>query len=206
MDEARQVSSLPAARNGLVTFGSLNNFCKVTPQTLAAWGRLLQITPQSRLILHMRQGAHREELLKFFEQQGISRQRLQLVDWLGIADYFRLYEQVDIALDPFPHGGGTTTCDALWMGVPVVSLAGQTAVSRGSLSILSNLGLAELVAFDADRYVEIAAKLATDLGRLNELRSGLRNRMQKSPLMDEPRFARNIEAAYRDMWHRWCAK
>ena len=206
MAEAPEVSSLPAARNGMVTFGSMNNFCKVTQPTLAAWSRLLQVIPQSRLILHMRQGAHREELLRSFEQQGIARQRLVLMDWLNIAEYFKNYAQVDIALDPFPHGGGTTTCDALWMGVPVVSLAGQMAVSRGSLSILSNLGLADLVAFDVDRYIQIAANLAADLPRLGELRSSLRGRMQKSPLMDEPRFARHIEAAYREMWHRWCVR
>jgi predicted O-linked N-acetylglucosamine transferase (SPINDLY family) len=144
-------------------------------------------------------------LLKFFAQQGIVRDRLILQDWLKGREYFRLYEQIDVALDPFPHGGGTTTCDALWMGVPVVSFAGQTAVSRGGLSILSNLGLAELVASDVDRYVQIARELAVDLPRLGELRSNMRSRMQKSPLMDEPRFARQIEAAYRDMWRRWCA-
>lgn len=205
MAGAPDVSSLPALRNGFVTFGSLNNFCKVTRPTLVAWCRLLQIVSRSRLILHTRQGSHREELLKFFEQQGILRERLILQDWLKGGEYFRLYEQIDVALDPFPHGGGTTTCDALWMGVPVVSFAGQTAVSRGGLSILSNLGLAELVASDVDHYVQIASELAVDLPRLGELRSNMRARMQKSPLMDEPRFARQIEAAYRDIWQRWCA-
>ena len=205
MAEAPQVSRLPSSLSGLVTFGSLNNFCKVTRPTLVAWIRLLQSIPESRLILHTRQGAHREELLGCFERQGISRQRLILIDWLNAAQYFRLYEQIDVALDPFPYGGGTTTCDALWMGVPVVSLAGQTAVSRGGLSILSNLGLADLVAFDVDDYVEIARKLAVDLPRLREFRGNLRDRMQTSPLMNEPRFARHIEAAYRDMWRRWCA-
>jgi predicted O-linked N-acetylglucosamine transferase (SPINDLY family) len=206
MAEAREVSSLPGSRNGYVTFGSLNNFCKVTHPALVAWSRLLHSVPESRLLLHTRQGAHRDLLLAFFEQQGILRQRIILTDWLNATEYFRLYDQIDLALDPFPYGGGTTTCDALWMGVPVVSLAGQTAVSRGGFSILSNLGLADLVAFDPDRYVEIAGKLAADLSRLAELRTSLRGRMQQSPLMDEPRFARNIEAAYRHMWYRWCAQ
>ena len=120
--------------------------------------------------------------------------------------YFGIYERIDVALDPFPYGGGTTTCDALWMGVPVVSLAGQTAVGRGGLSILSNVGLPELVAADAEQYVRIAVELAHDLSRLSELRATLRDRMQASPLMDAPRFARNVEAAYREMWRRWCAK
>jgi protein O-GlcNAc transferase len=113
---------------------------------------------------------------------------------------------MDIALDPFPYGGGTTTCDALWMGIPVVSLAGQTGVGRGGLSILSNIGLADLVAGNVDEYVQIASGLAGDLLRLSKLRATLRERMQKSPLMDAPHFARNIEAAYREMWRQWCRR
>src|SRR5581483_4397893 len=117
-----------------------------------------------------------------------------------------VYRQIDVALDPFPYGGGPTTCDALWMGVPVVSLAGQTAVGRGGLSILSNLGLTDLVAHDSEQYVRIAVELANDLPRRSELRATLRDRMQVSPLMNAPRFARNVEAAYRSMWQRWCAE
>ncbi|HWY88037.1 MAG TPA: hypothetical protein VNX28_14995, partial [Gemmataceae bacterium] len=116
------------------------------------------------------------------------------------------YERIDVALDPFPYGGGTTTCDALWMGVPVVSLAGQTAVGRGGLSLLSNIGLVDLVANDVEQYIRIAVELAADLPRLRALRAGLRERLQRSPLMDAPRFARNIEKAFRDMWHRWCGR
>ncbi len=123
-----------------------------------------------------------------------------------MAEYFNVYQRIDVALDPFPYGGGTTTCDALWMGVPVVSLAGQTAVGRGGLSILSNLGLPELVAHDAEQYVRIAEGLANDLPRLSNLRATLRQRMQDSPLMDAPRFARNVEAAYREMWRHWCVR
>jgi predicted O-linked N-acetylglucosamine transferase (SPINDLY family) len=107
-------------------------------------------------------------------------------------------------LDTYPYNGHTTTCDALWMGVPVVSLAGQTAVGRGGLSILSTIGLPELVADSQELYVRLASDLAHDSGRLGELRSTLRQRMAQSPLMDAPRFARNIEAAYRQMWRTWC--
>jgi predicted O-linked N-acetylglucosamine transferase (SPINDLY family) len=123
-----------------------------------------------------------------------------------MAEYFGSYQRIDVALDPFPYGGGTTTCDALWMGVPVVSLAGQTAVGRGGVSILSNVGLPELIAQTPEHYVQVAAKLAQDLPRLSQLRATLRERMQASPLMNAPRFARNVEAAYRTMWRRWCAK
>jgi protein O-GlcNAc transferase len=130
---------------------------------------------------------------------------LEFVSGLLPRQYFQLYHRIDIALDPFPYCGGTTTCDALWMGVPVVSLAGRTAVGRGGLSILSNLDLAELVGHDEDAYVRIALELAGDLPHLAELRATLRERMHNSVLMDAPRFARNVEAAYRAMWRRWCA-
>ena len=159
-----------------------------------------------RLLLHAHAGSHRDRVRDLFAQQGISPERLAFADRLPMAEYFQLYHRIDVALDPFPYGGGTTTCDALWMGVPVVSLAGQTAVGRGGLSILSNVGLADLVAYDSEQYVRIAVELASDLPRLSELRATLRERMQGSPLMDAPRFARNVEAAYRAMWRRWCER
>ena len=125
--------------------------------------------------------------------------------FLPAAEYFDLHQRIDAALDTFPYGGGTTTCDALWMGVPVVSLAGRTAVGRGGVSILSNIGLPELIAASPEQYVRVAAELAHDLSRLSRLRATLRDRMQASPLMNAPRFARGVEAAYRTMWQRWCA-
>ena len=198
------VTGVPALQAGQVTFGCLNNFCKVTVPTLTAWSRLLQAVPGSRLLLHARAGNHRDRVRDFLAQQGLSPERVRFVDTVSTADYFRLYEQMDVALDPFPYGGGTTTCDALWMGVPVVSLAGLTAVGRSGLSILSNVGLPELVAGDVESYVRIASELADDLTRLRKLRATLRERMQASPLMDAPRFARNIEAAYRWMWQNAC--
>jgi predicted O-linked N-acetylglucosamine transferase (SPINDLY family) len=204
--ETPPVNALPALDVGHVSFGSLNNFCKVTPATLAAWGRLLQAVPQSRLLLHARSGSHRDRVRKFLAEQGVSPERLEFIDFQPMAEYFAAYQQIDVALDPFPYGGGTTTCDALWTGVPVVSLAGETAVGRGGLSILSNIGLPGLAARDPDEYVRIAAELALDLPRLTELRATLRQRMQSSPLMDAARFARGVEAAYREMWRRWCAK
>jgi predicted O-linked N-acetylglucosamine transferase (SPINDLY family) len=114
------------------------------------------------------------------------------------------YERIDIAFDPFPWGGGITTFNALWMGVPVVTLAGQTTVGRGGASILSNLGEPKLIASTKQDYVQIATNLANDLPRLMELRHTLRQRMRASPLMDALRFARNMEAVYREMWRKWC--
>jgi predicted O-linked N-acetylglucosamine transferase (SPINDLY family) len=200
------VSPLPAGRAGAVTFGCLNNFCKVTDPTLAAWARLLRALPAARLLLHAHPGGHRERVREALARQGVAPDRLTFVGKVPAPEYFQLHERLDVALDPFPYGGGTTTCDALWMGVPVVSLAGATAVGRGGLSILTNVGLADLVAHDVEQYVGCAVALAEDLPRLRELRAGLRGRMQASPLMDAPRFARNVEAAYRHMWQRWCAR
>jgi predicted O-linked N-acetylglucosamine transferase (SPINDLY family) len=204
--ETPPVNALPALEAGHVTFGSLNNFCKVTPPALAAWSRVLQAVPGSRLFLHAHAGSHRDRVRGFLTEQGISAERLTFVDFLPMTEYFGVYQRVDVALDPFPYVGGITTCDALWMGVPLVSLAGQTAVGRGGLSILSTIGLPELVARDPEQYVRIAVELAQGLSRLSELRATLRDRVQASPLMDAPRFARNIKAAYREMWRRWCVK
>ena len=171
---------------------------------MAVWRRLLQALPEARLLLHAKAGSHRDRVRDFMAQESIAPERITFVDRVPTGEYFRIYEQMDIALDPFPYGGGTTTCDALWMGVPVVSLAGQTAVGRGGLSILSNIGLADLVATNTEEYVHIAESLAGDITRLSELRATLRERLQKSPLMDAPRFAQAIEAAYRRMWHCYC--
>jgi protein O-GlcNAc transferase len=204
MLEAGDVTPLPCRDSNVVTFGCLNNFCKATAATFETWKCLLQSLPDSRLLLHATVGNHRDRVRGFFAGGNVAPEQLVFVDRLPIAEYFRVYDQIDIALDPFPFGGGTTTCDALWMGVPVVSLSGQTAVGRGGLSILSNVGLAELVAQNAEQYVRIAVELARDRPRLSNLRATLRERMRNSPLMDAPRFARDIEAAYRRMWHDWC--
>jgi predicted O-linked N-acetylglucosamine transferase (SPINDLY family) len=123
----------------------------------------------------------------------------------SIASHLAAYRRVDIALDTFPYHGTTTTCEALWMGVPVVTRAGRTHASRVGVSLLTNVGLPEMIAADEDAYARIAVRLAADEARLAELRSGLRGRMAASPLTDAPRLARNVEAAYREMWRKWCA-
>jgi predicted O-linked N-acetylglucosamine transferase (SPINDLY family) len=202
--QSPEVSLSPALSNGEVTFGCLNNFCKVSPEALDAWIQLLRATPKSRLILHAPEGNHRQRLRDLLEHQGIDPHRLKFVDRVPLLEYLKLYDQIDIALDPFPCNGGTTTCDAIWMGVPVVTLAGRTAVGRGGVSVLSNIRLPELIAQTPEQYNQIASELAANLPRLAELRRTMRARMRESPLMDAPRFARNIEAAYRQMWHNWC--
>jgi predicted O-linked N-acetylglucosamine transferase (SPINDLY family) len=197
------VGPLPAQERGFITFGCLNNFCKVSDPALLTWAQLLRAVPNSALLLHAKPGSQRQRVADLLEREGIDPARIQFAGRLPLKDYFALYGQIDIALDTFPFGGGTTSCDALWMGVPVVSLAGKTAVGRGGLSILSNLGLAELVADSPESYVRIAGELARDLPRLNNLRSTLRQRMLDSPLMDAKRFASNVEKAFRDMWNNW---
>ncbi|MBI4662156.1 MAG: tetratricopeptide repeat protein [Verrucomicrobia bacterium] len=206
VDSLADVSQPPVHSAGFVTFGCLNNFCKVTAATLSAWSRLLVEVPGSRLCLHVKPGSHRERLRDFFAGHTIDLRRLEFIDHVPAARYFQTYQSIDIGLDPFPFPGGTTTCDALWMGVPVISLAGPTSLSRGGLSVLTNAGLSELIAHSVDEYVERAVGLAQDLPRLSVLRASLRERLRSSPLMDAPRFARDLENAYRVMWHRWCAQ
>jgi predicted O-linked N-acetylglucosamine transferase (SPINDLY family) len=198
--EPPPVGPLPAAATGCVTFGCLNNFCKVSTSALETWARLLAAVPGARLLVHAHPGSHRQRALAVLAQHGVSPDRLEFIDFMPAVEYFRVYQRIDVALDPFPYGGGTTTCDALWMGVPAVTLAGRTAVGRGGVSILSNIGLPEFIAHDPAEYVRLATDLATDQTRLAQLRAGLRDRLRNSPLTDAPRFARNVEAAYRTMW------
>jgi protein O-GlcNAc transferase len=202
--EAPAPGPSPALDVGHVTFGCLNNFSKISHAALQMWLEILRSVPQSRLILNAPQGSHRQRALDRAMAAGIEVNRLDFVGHAPLAEYFRRYQQIDIALDPTPYCGGTTTCDALWMGVPVVSLAGMTAVSRGGSSILSNVGVPELVARDSEDYVRIATELARELPRLSSLRDLLRSRMRISPLMDAPTYAKDLESAYRRMWRAWC--
>ena len=201
-----QPNALPAQTNGWLTFGSLNNFCKINPGVLKLWAQVLGAVKDSRLVLLSAMGSHRQRMIEVLEQEGVRGDRVEFVERCSREAYLELYRRLDIVLDPFPYNGHTTSLDALWMGVPVVSLAGQRAVSRAGLSQLSNLSLRELVAFSEDEYVEIAARLARDPPRLAELRRTLRTRMEASVLMDAQRFTRGVEAAYRTMWRQWCGQ
>jgi protein O-GlcNAc transferase len=199
------VNALPAAKAGFVTFGCFNNFCKVSPETLMMWSQVLQDVERSHLLIHSYPGSHRDTVLRKFAENGIDPSRIGFVGLVSLEAYLLQYQQIDIALDTTPYAGGTTTCDALWMGVPTVTISGKTAVGRGGVSLLSHLGLAELIARTPQQYVQIAAALAKDPGRLQTLRSSLRQRMQASRLMDGKQFAQDIEAAYRQMWRScWC--
>ncbi len=198
------VGALPASRNGLVTFACMNSFSKVTRQALVAWGRILRRVPGARLVLHSDRSSHLHSIQGKLTELGLDPARVEFVAKRPLDAYFAAHNEFDIALDPFPHNGGTTTCDALYMGVPVVTLVGEHAVNRAGLSLLATVGLDELAAESIDGYVELATSLAHDLPRLAELRRTLRPRMQASPLMDAAGFVRDLEAAYRWMWRRWC--
>ena len=197
------VNSLPAISNGHITFGCLNNFCKVNEQVLQLWIQVLKAVDRSRLMILCPEGSHRQPLLNRLQREGIDLDRIELVANRPRLEYLELYHRIDVGLDTFPYNGHTTSLDSLWMGVPVVTLVGKTVVGRAGLSQLSNLGLTELITHTPEKYVEIAAGLAKDLSRLIDLRRTLRSRMEQSPLMDAPRFVRNIEAAYRLMWRNW---
>jgi predicted O-linked N-acetylglucosamine transferase (SPINDLY family) len=199
------VGALPALDKSHVTFGCLNNFCKVNDSVLRLWARVLRAVDRSRLMLLAAEGSPRRHTLDLLEQEGVPPDRVTFVGRVPRPRYMELYHGIDIGLDTFPYTGQTTSLDAFWLGVPVITLVGQTPAARAGLSLLNNLGLPELIAETPEQYVRIAVELAQDLSRLSELRATLRNRLRNSPLMDAPRFARNVEAAYRNMWQRWCA-
>jgi protein O-GlcNAc transferase len=206
---APEVTALPAEQKGFVTFASFNNLLKVNREVLDTWVGILQRVPNSRLFLKTR-WLHvpemRERVRNLLEQRGLARDRIELVGkYPTSAEHLAAYGDVDIALDTFPYNGATTTCEALWMGVPVVTLTGNRHAARVGASMLSRVGLEGLVADRPQDYIEIAARLAADLPALARLRAELRGRIAASPLCDGPRFTKQLEAAFRTMWREWCA-
>ncbi|WP_322045924.1 tetratricopeptide repeat protein [Paraburkholderia sp. J67] len=199
-----EVNALPSLSNGYVTFGCLNNPCKLTDATLTLWAGVFAALPDARLMLMAPAGSAREQLAARLQAHGIDPARVRFMGMQPRVQYLRTYQAFDIALDTFPANGHTTSLDAFWMGVPVPTRFGRSAVSRAGLCLLANLGLPELAADSDARYVAIVTALARDLPRLAALRAGLRARMQASPLMDGPRFARHMEAAFRHVWQAWC--
>lgn len=198
---------LPALERGWVTFGSFNYAAKMTLRVVETWAEILRRVPGSRLVLKytgLDDPGVREQMRARFARWGVAEDRVEMLGLaLGGAEHYRNYQRLDIALDPFPYNGTTTTCDALWMGVPVVTLAGRTHAARVGVTLLAQVGLEELVAADVQEYVRIAVALAGDLERLGRLRSELRGRVARSPLTDGAGFARRLEQAYCEMWRRW---
>jgi protein O-GlcNAc transferase len=198
----------PALTRGAITFGSFNNPLKLSPPALAAWARILAGVPGSRLVMKSHRfidPSRRAHFLERFAANGIAAERLELREpQPHMVDHLNSYAEVDIALDPFPYNGTTTTCEALWMGVPMVSLIGDHHAARVGFDLLSQVGIAEFAASDIEHYVATAVALADDLPRLTQLRQELRGRMRASPLCDAPRFARAFEDGLRRMWQEWC--
>jgi len=193
----------PCARNGYVTFGSFNHAPKLSRTARRLWAQILRRLPQSRLlVVGVPDGRACDDLLRDFESGGVSASRLTVIPR---GQYYSWFDAADIALDPMPYGGGATTFDALWMGVPVVTLAGTRTASRSAASILAALSLREWIAASEADYVGVAVAAAADPGRIASLRASLRGRMAASPLMDEAGFAREAGAALRVAWREWCA-
>ncbi|MCD8493835.1 MAG: hypothetical protein LRY36_01720 [Alphaproteobacteria bacterium] len=201
------VKPLPALKNGYVTFGNLNNLAKTNTYTIALWSKILKAVPKSRLLVKvskMDTPFAKEHVENEFARQGIGIDRLILEGGEPHKAFMEAYNRVDIALDPHPYAGGLSTCEALWMGVPVVTLPGETFAGRHAATHLYNAGLEDWIAKDEDDYVALAVKWASDLDGLARLRAGLREQVRQSPLCDGPRFARNFEKALRFMWKDWC--
>jgi predicted O-linked N-acetylglucosamine transferase (SPINDLY family) len=205
-----EVGSLPALALGGITFGSFNNLVKVTHEVRALWARILLATPGSRLMLKagpLADNAMKQKLMAEFAGYGITAERLILAAHdAGHFEHLDRYNTIDIGLDPFPYNGTTTSFEALWMGVPIVSMVGDRYTSRMGISILSNLGLSEFLADTQEDYAAIATRLAGDMARLSGLRSGLRNRMKNSPLTDGKQFTADLENAYRKMWQTFISE
>jgi protein O-GlcNAc transferase len=201
------IGSLPAQSTGCITFGSFNKLIKITSEVFTLWAKILEELPESRLVLKgksFHDKATCQYATNMFTQRGIAAERITLQSWDPSPKHLDTYNQVDIGLDTFPFNGAATTCEAMWMGVPVITLAGTAYHSRVGVSLLSNVGLPELVAKTPDEYVSIAVNLAKDLKRLQSLREHLRDMMKDSPLCDAKRFITNLEMCYRKMWEKWC--
>ncbi len=202
------VSEPPVLTSGHISFGSFNNFPKISPIAISMWQSLLHSLPTSRLVVKAKSFSDdsvRRQFLESFKRAGIGEERIDLISWApSRREHLGLYSRIDIGLDTFPYHGTTTTCEALWMGVPVITLEGDTHASRVGVSLLSNAGLAEFIAHSAEEYVAKAVALAHDLTRLQSLRHNLRTMLSRSPLTDAKRFVQHLENAYRNMWHRYC--
>ena len=194
---------LPAARNGHITFGCFQSLSKVNDDVLVAWSRVLAAVPHSRLRVQAGQLGGPEAHVAFagrVSRAGIAVERVTLMPGTDKAQYLAAYGEVDVLLDTFPYPGGTTTCEALWMGVPTLTLEGSTMLSRQGASMLRSVGLDDWVARDVDDYVERALRLTVDIQGLARLRSGLREQVRPSKLFDAGQFARALESAFEGMW------
>jgi len=204
---APPVAPLPAIETGYFTFGSFNNNCKIQAGILELWARILKSRDKSRMLLKFGGGDDegvREHYYREFERLGIARERIEICGRKSNVEHLAMYGRVDMALDTYPYNGTTTTCEAMWMGVPTLSLVGDAHSSRVGLSLLSRVGLGDFAAATPDEYVGKAVAFSYELDNMAKIRAALRPMMFNSPLCDAKRFTGDLEAAYREMWRRWC--
>lgn len=206
-EDAPPVASPPVQRNGYITFGSFNHIAKLNERVLNLWAELMRRLPASRLrVMALPDDEAAARFRAAMEKQGVDAARIRTLPRLARGQYWQMFGEVDIALDPFPYTGGATTCDSLWMGLPVVTLAGSFGFGRSGTTVLVNAGLAELVAADERQYLDVAVRLASAVPALVELRRGMRERLGRSPLLDAEGFTRDLETLYCDAWRNWCAR
>jgi protein O-GlcNAc transferase len=206
--DSPEIGPLPAMATGHITFGSFNNFAKVSPESIDLWTAILKMVPGSRLVIKAKSLSDRsvrEYVLALFRQKAIAPELIDILEWQSSTnEHLETYNRIDISLDTFPYNGTTTTCEALWMGVPVVTLSGTTHASRVGASLLSNIGLPELIAKTSEEYVARAVHLAVSKNKLQSLRLQLRDAMAQSSLTGAKRFTANLEMCFRALWNNWC--
>ena len=198
-------SEPPWSRQDYITFGSFNNSSKITPLVIDVWSKILNLVPKSHLILKCNKFKYNKDyFFDLFKKKGLTKDRIHLYEHFSSTnDHLELYNSIDIGLDPFPYNGATTTCEALWMGVPVITLQGDRHVGRVGASILTNVGLKDFIAKDIDNYIKLAIEMSSNTNYLKKIRKNLRGQMQKSLLCDSRSFANDIETSYKDMWSNY---
>jgi predicted O-linked N-acetylglucosamine transferase (SPINDLY family) len=208
LSDAPPVAQPPLLASGRPTFGSFNDIAKLTRATLDLWAATLNATPGSRLLVKasaLADASVRADIERAFAERHVDAARLTLHGWKAdLAQHLAVYNEIDLALDTYPYNGGTTTCEALWMGVPVITLCGTTHASRMGASLLNAAGLADCVCETPERFVRLASEMAGQPDRLAALRSGMRRQLSDSALFDEAAFTRGLQNSYREMWSRWC--
>jgi len=202
-----EVAVLPALKKGEITFGCFNSLAKLNPKVIALWAKILTNVPAS--VLYLKADVFKEEVWKneyynLFANYGIAKDRLRLENASAKTEYYYAYNEVDIALDPFPYNGGITTMDTLWMGVPVITLAGKTTPARFGTSILTNAGYSEWIADSEEEYLAKAIALSSDIEKLAKIRSEMRNKLENNILYHPSLFTRNLERKFREVWREYC--
>ena len=204
------IGDCPAKENGYITFGSFNNLAKITPEVINCWAEILSQIPNSRLIIKNKSMIDVEVknyYLGAFNKKGITSNRLEIFpEMRSFSEHLSLYNKVDIALDTFPYNGTTTTCEALWMGVPIITLKGDRHAGRVGVSLLTRTEMTDFIADTIDEYIAKAIEFSGKIDLLADIRTNMRDRLSKSPLCNAQDFTRNLEETYRMLWRKWCTE